>query len=104
MKWRYIMIKKLCIYLLLLFFVITTVLLGRYYYLCHTLIPQYQKKLSVIAQQRTQEINDFLKQQEKNAEELSSQPLVIDILATLNKKNTLSEQDTSLSAFLASVK
>jgi hypothetical protein len=70
-------IQKILAYLSPLFFVITCGIFGIYTYLHHSIIPTYQKKLTVMAHNRSNEINAYLNEQEKNALQLSQEPVII---------------------------
>jgi len=84
------MIKRITVPLSLLLCIVTCGIFGWYQY--DSIIPTYQKKLSAIADSRSHEINTYLNEQEKNAIQLSQEPLVI---KTLNKISQDEEQTLS---------
>src|SRR3990170_2533778 len=86
------MIKRITVPLSLLLCIVTCGIFGWYQYVYYSIIPTYQKKLSAIADSRSHEINTYLNEQEKNAIQLSQEPLVI---KTLNKISQDEEQTLS---------
>lgn len=66
------LIKKIIGYTTPLFFIVTAGAFGVYNYMYFSIIPTYQKKLTTMIHERSQEINKYLNEQEKQATELSS--------------------------------
>jgi hypothetical protein len=79
------MIKKTISLVSLLLFIITCGLFGLYAYLHHSIVPQYKQKLLTIADNRKQEIGNYLNQQEKNAINLSQETTIINLLSNGNQ-------------------
>ena len=84
------MIKRIIVPLTLILFVITCSILGWYYYQCHSIVPTYQKNLTVMAQKRTDEIATYLNQQEACAVKLSQQYDIITLLQNTSLHTTAS--------------
>lgn len=71
------MIKRIITPLSLLLFIITCGTFGWYQYIRHSIIPTHEKNLTTIAANRAHEINMHLNEQEKNAVNLSQEPVII---------------------------
>jgi C4-dicarboxylate-specific signal transduction histidine kinase len=74
------MIKKSIGYATIIVLCIIIVLLGWYQYLAYSIIPHYQRTLTTMAHTRVQEINDYIKKQEKNALFLANERSIIETL------------------------
>ena len=95
------MIKKTVGFTSILLFIITGGIIGFYSYLRYSIIPTYQQKMAVMAQTRATEINTYLNEQEKNAIQLSQEPVIIDLLN--NKPDNKGEQQ-SITALISTHK
>lgn len=73
------LIKKIVGYTTPIFFVMTFGIFGLYNYMYYSTIPSYKKKLTIMAQDREQEINNYLNKQEEYAIELSQQKTISEV-------------------------
>jgi len=100
MKKNYLQLSS--IFLTLLFFAITSILFTWYSYLHYTTIPRYQEKLLNMATKRTDDIDTFLNEQEKNAIKLSQKSILITALDNVyQKKNPAQSSTEQLTNFLS---
>src|SRR4030095_11118578 len=100
MKKNYLQLSS--IFLTLLFFAITCTLFTWYSYLRYTTIPHYQKKLLTMATKRTDDIDTFLNEQEKNAIKLSQKSIIITALDDVyQKQNPTQSYTEQLTNFLS---
>jgi len=88
----YTMLKRLSILLSLLFCIIACCLFGWYRYVYYSIVPIYQKKLSVMADARANELKTFLNEQETNAVQLSQEVVVINTFNLTSEQKSLDEQ------------
>lgn len=86
MKKKYLQFSLTSLSLLLL--IITSSLFVWYHYLKDSLIPKHQKILQNMATKRTDEIDIFLNEQEKNAVKLSQKSIIVTALDNAYKKIT----------------
>ncbi len=68
--------KKITLSISLVLFIMMSSLLALHYYKLHIIIPQYEKLLSKIVDDRSREMNAFFAQQEKNAVQLAQQSVI----------------------------
>ncbi len=81
------LIKKTVGYATPLFFIVAIGAFGLYNYIYFSSIPAYQNRLTEMVHQRTQDIHDYLNEQEKNAIELASNFTPTQTLLTTHKEN-----------------
>src|SRR5579871_3206844 len=81
------LIKKTVGYATPLFFIMATGAFGLYNYIYFSTIPTYQKRLTEMVHQRTQDIHDYLNEQEKNAIQLASNFTPTQTSLTTHKEN-----------------
>lgn len=86
------MTKKLTVQISSLLCIVTLAAFGWYQYLNYSILPSYEKKLSVMVQSRSKEINSYLNAQQDNAIQLSQDETVINTLLASSAKNDTHNQ------------